>query len=443
MLKKSTISFYTTFLFLNVVCPSISANFIDINYPKLIYSTAKLSDNSYTLNELDSLTSELNKGWVLKSDKEITILFYILVDKKITSFDQIGSSYVFFTRNPVSCKESNLHEQFKINFSQELSKIHDSSNQTNRLKKTRQSAKNGNNNEIETTLLVGEANIKLKHSSDKYYTCLSVSKKNKNEPNNQVIKKFSHQGIDNVFGQFITVKELLPIYLVIIFYLILLLFSALFSGLNLGLMSLDLTELNMLKKIGTSKEKKYAAKIFPLRKRGNLLLCTILIGNVLVNSTSTLILGNYLEGLFAAVGSTMLIVIFGEIIPQAICSRHGLAVGTYTRFITYFMVYATFIVSYPLSKILDFFLGKEIASTYNRDLVRELMKQAKDGKGIQETEFKILTGALDFKDKVIKDIMVPLNDVFSLDINSILDFETFKLILHQGYSRIPVYEGSK
>jgi metal transporter CNNM len=270
---------------------------------------------------------------------------------------------------------------------------------------------------------------------------LRVSKR-ENDPNqNQIV--FFHQGTRQAYTQIITTKELLPIYLVILFYFVLLCFSALFSGLNLGLMSLDLTELNLLKKIGTKSEKKHAAKIYPLRKKGNLLLCTILLGNVLVNSTSTLILGNYVEGIFAAMGSTFLIVIFGEIIPQAICSRHGLAVGAHTRYITYFMMGLTSIASYPMSKCLDFFLGKEIAMTYSRDKVRELMRQAKDEKGIEEKQFKLISGALDFKHKRVKDIMVPIKEVFSLDINSILDFDTFKLILYHGYSRIPVFEYTK
>lgn len=206
-------------------------------------------------------------------------------------------------------------------------------------------------------------------------------------------------------------------------------------------MSLDLTELNILKKVGNEKEKKYAKKIYPLRQKGNRLLCTILLGNVLVNSTSTLILGNYLEGVFAAIGSTLLIVLFGEIIPQALCSRHGLAIGAYTRHITYAMMGITFVLSYPFGKVLDFFLGKQTAATYSREKVRELMCNAKKSSvGIKDQQFKLITGALDFKNKTVKDIMVPIRDVFSLDINSVLDFETFKTILYHGYSRIPVYE---
>ena len=104
----------------------------------------------------------------------------------------------------------------------------------------------------------------------------------------------------------------------------------------------------------------------------------------------------------------------------------------------------TFVVAYPLSKVLDFILGKEIAMVYSRDKVRELMRRAKDGKdGIEEKQFKLISGALDFKSKTVEQIMVPAKDVFSLDINAILDFDTFKTILYHGYSRIPVHEFTK
>jgi metal transporter CNNM len=208
-------------------------------------------------------------------------------------------------------------------------------------------------------------------------------------------------------------------------------------------MSIDLSDLSLLRKTGTKQEKKYASKLYPLRKLGNLLLCSVLLANVLVNSTSTLIMGSYLDGLFAAIGSTFFIVVFGEIVPQAIFARFGLIVGYYTRHITYSLIYLTFVVSYPLGQILDLILGKEMGRTYNRDKLKELMRQVKERKQIEEKEFKFISGALDFKNKTVKDIMVPLKDVFSLDINSILDYDTFKVILYHGYSRMPVYEHTK
>ena len=56
----------------------------------------------------------------------------------------------------------------------------------------------------------------------------------------------------------------------------------------------------------------------PIRGMGNFLLCSILLGNVLVNNTLTVTLDMLTGGggTLAVIGATMGIVIFGEIIPQ-------------------------------------------------------------------------------------------------------------------------------
>ena len=164
-------------------------------------------------------------------------------------------------------------------------------------------------------------------------------------------------------------------WLQILLILILLLFSGLFSGLNLGLMSLDQTELSIMENSGTPQEKQYAKTIRPVRKRGNFLLCTILLGNVLVNNTLAILLDDLTgSGMIAVVGATFGIVIFGEIIPQAFCSRYGLAVGARTIWFTKFFMVLTFPLSYPISLILDCVLGEEIGYVFNRDRLRELLR---------------------------------------------------------------------
>ena len=83
--------------------------------------------------------------------------------------------------------------------------------------------------------------------------------------------------------KFRVTRRALPVWTTILCLVCLLAFSGLFSGLNLGLMSLTPHDLKVIQEAGTPDDQKYAKRIYPVRKHGNFLLCTILLGNVLVN----------------------------------------------------------------------------------------------------------------------------------------------------------------
>ncbi|XP_061496801.1 unextended protein isoform X2 [Anopheles gambiae] len=256
------------------------------------------------------------------------------------------------------------------------------------------------------------------------------------------VNPFLHQGSD-MWLRMTSHQPLLPLWLSITVIAVCLMFSALFSGLNLGLMSLDKTDLQILCNTGSDKEKEYARAIQPVRKHGNYLLCSILLGNVLVNSTFTILLDSLTSGLFAVIGSTVAIVIFGEIIPQAICSRHGLAVGAKTIYITRAFMMLTYPVSYPTSKILDLILGKEIGNFYDRDRLKELVQVTKDVNDLDKDEVNVISGVLELRKKKVEDVMTRLEDAYMLPMDAVMDFETISEIMQTGYSRIPVYEGER
>ncbi|XP_053548431.1 metal transporter CNNM2 isoform X2 [Bombina bombina] len=239
-------------------------------------------------------------------------------------------------------------------------------------------------------------------------------------------------------------KFLLPFWLQVIFIALLLLLSGMFSGLNLGLMALDPMELRIVQNCGTEKERNYAKRIEPVRRQGNYLLCSLLLGNVLVNTTLTILLDDIAgSGLVAVVVSTIGIVIFGEIVPQAICSRHGLAVGANTIFLTKFFMMTTFPASFPVSKLLDCILGQEIGTVYNREKLLEMLRVTDPYNDLVKEELNIIQGALELRTKTVEDVMTPLRDCFMIAGDGILDFNTMSEIMESGYTRIPVFEGER
>ncbi|XP_041855688.1 metal transporter CNNM4 [Melanotaenia boesemani] len=253
--------------------------------------------------------------------------------------------------------------------------------------------------------------------------------------------------LDDKDGRLLVVEEkkpMMPIWLQVILISFLLVLSGMFSGLNLGLMALDPMELRIVQSCGTDKEKKYARKIEPIRRKGNYLLCSLLLGNVLVNTTLTILLDDLtMSGVGAVVSSTIGIVIFGEIVPQALCSRHGLAVGANTILLTKLFMLLTFPLSWPISKILDCVLGQEIGTVYNREKLVEMLKVTEPYNDLVKEELNMIQGALELRTKTVEDVMTPLNNCFMIHSDAVLDFNTMSEIMESGYTRIPVYEDER
>lgn len=228
-------------------------------------------------------------------------------------------------------------------------------------------------------------------------------------------------------------------YLAIVIVFVLVLLSGLFSGLTLGLLGLDKSELERKIKVGD----KRAKKVYSVRKNGNLLLCTLLMGNVAVNSAIALFLGSIASGVFAGIIATGLIVIFGEIIPQATISRYALAVGAKTTWLVKIFIVVLFPICWPIAKTLDKMLGEEMPSIWSRHELEEIIKLHEDSadSSIDADEERIILGALSFSKKTVEDVLTPRKVVFSLEMNTMLDRKMLKKIKKMGFTRIPVYNG--
>ncbi|XP_043912766.1 metal transporter CNNM1 [Protopterus annectens] len=230
----------------------------------------------------------------------------------------------------------------------------------------------------------------------------------------------------------------------VLLFVVLLGLSSLLTGLNLSLLALDPVELRVIQNSGTEKEKEYAKRIESVRRHGSFLLCTLLLGKVLVNVTLAVWLSEIFGGSWVAILiCTACIFILAEIIPYSLCSRHGLAIASKTIWVTRFFMAISSPLSYPISKILDGILHQEISTFYTREKLLEMLRVTDPYNDLVKEELNIIQGALELRTKVVEDVMTPLNDCFMLSSDVVLDFNTMTDIMQSGYTRIPVYENDR
>jgi metal transporter CNNM len=148
-----------------------------------------------------------------------------------------------------------------------------------------------------------------------------------------------------------------------------------FAGLTIALMGQDEVYLQVIKTSGEESEKKNAASVLNLLERGkHWVLVTLLLSNVITNETLPIVLDRTLGGGWPAVlGSTALIVIFGEVVPQSICVRYGLPIGAWMAPCVLILMYIMSPVAWPVAKLLDKLLGEDHGTIYKKAGLKTLV----------------------------------------------------------------------
>ncbi|KAK9838768.1 hypothetical protein WJX74_002956 [Apatococcus lobatus] len=207
-------------------------------------------------------------------------------------------------------------------------------------------------------------------------------------------------------------------------------------------MSLDHVDLEVLKRSGTPLEKKQAARIAPVLEKPHLLLVTLLVCNSAAMESLPIFLDRVVSPLTAVILSVTAILIFGEIVPQALCTRFGLAIGAYSAWFVQLLIYACWIIAWPISKILDYVLGDQHSALFRRGQLKALVDVHSQAEGLggnlSMEEISIIRGALDLTSKIAIAGMTPLEKVFTLCVDDTLDETTLKQVLASGHSRTKV-----
>lgn len=151
------------------------------------------------------------------------------------------------------------------------------------------------------------------------------------------------------------------------------LFGGLMSGLTVGLASIDRLALE-IEAQSSEDAKRQASKIFPVIDQYHWMLVTLLLCNALAMEALPLALDKLVPAWAAILCSVTGVLVFGEIIPQALCtgpSQNKIAVLMCP--IVTCLMYLTFPISYPIAKLLDSLMGHHEVQRFNNDELRNLI----------------------------------------------------------------------
>ena len=183
------------------------------------------------------------------------------------------------------------------------------------------------------------------------------------------------------------------------------------------------------------------------------MLSTVLIGNNIVNIAASSITTIFTQSVFqiswiVSIGVgilTLVIIIFGEIIPKTIASIHAESIAlVYAKPIRFFMIILTpviFLLNAFSSFILKIFrvnINLNSASI-TEDELRTIVGVSQEEGIIEEDEMDMINNVFDFGDTCAKDIMIPKVDMTMIP-EDISYNQLLEIIREDKFTRMPVYK---
>ncbi len=232
---------------------------------------------------------------------------------------------------------------------------------------------------------------------------------------------------------------------------ILLFLSGFFSSAETALTTVNKFTLRSLADSGN----KRAARVLSLTENSSKLISTILIGNNIVNisasalttTLTTKIWGSRAVGIATGI-LTLLVLLFGEIIPKTSAQIYSLKMSMLYVDIIHFLtiIFTPFI--FIINKFADFifFIFKIDRNAGNNKITEDeliTMVNVSEEEGvIEDNEKEMITNVVDFGDSRAKDIMIPRADVTMASSEAGYD-ELLNLYMEVPYTRLPIYEDSR
>ena len=229
---------------------------------------------------------------------------------------------------------------------------------------------------------------------------------------------------------------------------ILIILSALFSGMETALMSLNMIKINSLVK----QKKKGSEALHRIKQNPNKLIITILIGNNLVNIGAASFATVVFTGLFGSSGvgiatgvMTFLILVFGEITPKTFASQNSerisLIVARPIELLSIILSPVVKVFSI-ISKIMSKLLGSKKEVQLSEEELKTIVTMGRDEGILNKEAAEMMQNVLEFKGTKVTDVMTPDANIEMIDGQEKLK-DVINFVVKTPYSRYPVYIENK
>jgi len=220
-------------------------------------------------------------------------------------------------------------------------------------------------------------------------------------------------------------------------------FAGAMSGLTVGYLSIDMLILEIKLISGTEKEKQYANKIKRIISDHHWILVTLLLCNAFACEAMPILLDKLVSDIMAIVVSVTVLLFVGEIVPQALCTGpNQMKIAAFLSPFTYALMIITYPLSFPIAKFMDLVIGKHGKTRFcNSDLKSVIALHLKEYKrNLNNQQIGYFTGFLDIINTKVNELMIPMEQVYKLDYNHIINQNSLQRIKSTGFSRIPIFE---
>ncbi|KAG5471131.1 hypothetical protein CUR178_02442 [Leishmania enriettii] len=257
----------------------------------------------------------------------------------------------------------------------------------------------------------------------------------------------------------------MPMWTLVVIIAMLVVLAGLMAGLIISVFSLDKARLKVLAHRSETVEGRRARRLLLILHNPHWVLVTLVVVDSAATEMLPLLFNVLLSPAEAVIISVILLVVCGEIIPEAVFTHHALALSSALAYLVLVLMIVTAPISWPVGKLLDWCVGNRSGVAFKRGQLREVIRyraaqlddirgdddgeaappresdlDTREPRSIHQLETQIMLGVLSLSEYVGSSVLKKsIRSTFTVHRDAIVSKRMIQSIATHKLTHIPVY----